>query len=87
MTTPSQFYCFVNLHSKDLVTDDEGYFSYWETEHDAIAAVQSILKETPTFPLTDYGVAKVYVTTTQYTKDRSVKYHNIEVIHYFKDLI
>lgn len=87
MSTPSQFYCFVDLQSKSFVSDDDGYFTYWETEFEVIEAVQDILKKVPTFPMQNYGVAKVHVTTTQYTKDRSSTYHNIEVIHYFTDLI
>lgn len=87
MTTPAEFYCFVNLEGKSLVTDDEGYFSYWETEFEAIQTVQNILKEAPTFPMKDFGVAKVTVTTTEYTKERKTLFHNIEVIHYFTDLI
>lgn len=87
MNTPSIFFCFVNLKDEALVTDDEGYFSYWETEYEAINTVKSIMQETPTFPMHLYGVAKVVVTKTEYTKERSSLYHNIEVLHYFKDLV
>lgn len=84
---PQEFYCFVNLIEEALVTDDDGYFTYWDTEFEAITTVKNILREAPTFPLQNYGIAKVIVTVTEYTKDRQTVFHNINVLHYFKDII
>lgn len=87
MSHPSIFFCFVDLENESLIVDSEGYFTYWESEHETISVVEEIMQTNPNLPAHKYGIAKVFVTKTEYTKERSTLYHNIEVIHYFKDVI
>ena len=87
MSHPSIFFCFVDLENESLIVDSDDYFTYWESEHETISVVKEIMQTNPNLPAHKYGIAKVFVTKTEYTKERSTLYHNIEVIHYFKDVI
>lgn len=84
MDSPLEYYCFVRMDKDEIVTEDDGSFSYWLTEESAIAVARKVHEDHPYMDLSNFGIAYVVVTITEFTPERVHRTLNINVLYDFK---
>lgn len=78
---PKEYYCFVMMDRDELVLDENGGHAYWLTEQRARDVVLRLRRDAPTFDFSNYGLAHVTVTKTQFTATRDYTTYNINVLY------
>lgn len=85
--TPNEYYIFVNIEEKRIVSDEDGSYAYWVTEEEALDVVRKIHTDDPKFDLSKFGIAHVTKTYTEFEPGNEMEFLNIDVLYGFSQVL
>lgn len=83
----NNYYAFVDMEKRELVTEPDGSYSYWLSADTAIDVVRKVHKEVPSLNISRYGIALITKTFTEFEPGNEMEYLNIDVMYSFSQVI